>query len=202
MSAATTGPAAALTSIVGGEHVATDADTLTRYARDRLPFGIFKARSGSLPGVMPVAVVKPADEAEVVQLVERSARDGFRIIPFGLGSGVLGGTIPLGEEVMLDITRLDRMVKIDELNGLATVQAGMNGGGFEKALNDAGWTSGHLPQSIHISTVGGWAACRGGGQASRATARSRTSWSVCGPSCRMGACSTCGPSRAAPSVRR
>ncbi len=169
MSAAVAGsaaPAAALAEIVGSENVAQDRETLTRYARDRLPFGIFKARSGGLPGVLPVAVAKPADEAEVAALVERSRRDGFRIIPFGLGSGVLGGTVPLGGEVMLDLTRLDRLVSIDEVNGLAIVQAGMNGGEFERALNAAGWTSGHLPQSINISTVGGWAACRGGGQAS------------------------------------
>jgi alkyldihydroxyacetonephosphate synthase len=159
-------PAAALADIVGADHVATDVETLTRYARDRLPFGIFKARSGGLPGVMPVAVAKPANESELVELLARSKRDGFRVIPFGLGSGVLGATIPLGGEVMLDLTRLNRLVEIDETNGLAVVQAGMNGGEFERALNAAGWTCGHLPQSINISTVGGWAACRGGGQAS------------------------------------
>ncbi len=169
MSAAASGhdsPVAALADVVGADHVATDHETLTRYARDRLPFGIFKARSGKLPGVMPVAVAKPADENELVELVKRSKRDGFRIIPFGLGSGVLGGTIPLGGEVMLDLTRLNRLLEIDGTNGLAVVQAGMNGGEFERALNAAGWTCGHLPQSINISTVGGWAACRGGGQAS------------------------------------
>ncbi|TDR89014.1 FAD-binding oxidoreductase [Enterovirga rhinocerotis] len=162
----TGGPAASLAAVVGPTHVSTDAETLTRYARDRLPFGIFRARSGGLPGTMPAAVAKPASEEEIVRLVESSARDGFRIIPFGLGSGVLGGTIPLGGEVMLDVTRLDKLLAIDETNGLATVQAGMNGGEFERALNAAGWTCGHLPQSINISTVGGWAACRGGGQAS------------------------------------
>jgi alkyldihydroxyacetonephosphate synthase len=159
-------PIAALADVVGPDNVATDTETLTRYARDRLPFGIFKARSGGLPGVMPVAVAKPADEGEVVELLMRSKREGFRVIPFGLGSGVLGGTIPLGGEVMLDLTRLNRLIEIDEINGLAVVQAGMNGGEFERALNAAGWTCGHLPQSINISTVGGWAACRGGGQAS------------------------------------
>ena len=158
--------AATLSAVVGEDHVATDVDTLTRYARDRLPFGIFRARSGGLPGVMPVAVAKPASEAEVAELVRASAREGFRLIPFGLGSGVLGGTIPLGGEVMVDLSRLDRLVGIDETNGLAVVQAGMNGGDFERALGEAGWSCGHLPQSINISTVGGWAACRGGGQAS------------------------------------
>ncbi|MBY0295067.1 MAG: FAD-binding oxidoreductase [Methylobacterium sp.] len=156
----------AVRALVGDGHVATDRDTLVRYARDRLPFGIFKARSGGLPGTVPRAVVRPASAEEVAEVVRLAARDGHRIIPFGLGSGVLGGTTPLGGEVMLDLTRLDRLIALDEVNGLATVEAGMNGGAFEAALNARGWTSGHLPQSIHISTVGGWAACRGGGQAS------------------------------------
>lgn len=155
-----------ISGIIGAQNLLTDEETLRRYARDRLPFGIFKHRSGSLPGTTPVAVACPATESEVAALLEASAAEGFRVIPFGLGSGVLGGTIPLGGEVMLDLTRLDKLVSIDEVNGLATVQAGMNGWDFETALNAAGWTSGHLPQSIKISTVGGWAACRGGGQAS------------------------------------
>lgn len=155
-----------LAAIVGRDHMVAEGDELKAYARDRLPYGIFRARSGGLPGTLPGAVVRPADKGAVAELLRQSAEHGFRVIPFGLGSGVLGGTIPLAGEVMMDLSRLDQLVKIDEVNGLATVQAGMNGGEFERALNEAGWTSGHLPQSINISTVGGWAACRGGGQAS------------------------------------
>jgi alkyldihydroxyacetonephosphate synthase len=156
----------AVAAVVGVGNVVTDAETRATYARDRLPFGIFRARSGGLPGTLPSAVARPKDAYEVARLLALSAEKGFRIIPYGLGSGVLGGTTPLAGEVMLDLQRLDRLIEIDEFNGLATVEAGMNGGAFEKALNEAGWTCGHLPQSIHISTVGGWAACRGGGQAS------------------------------------
>jgi alkyldihydroxyacetonephosphate synthase len=42
----------------------------------------------------------------------------------------------------------------------------MNGGQFEAALNARGYTCHHLPQSLHMSTVGGWAACRSAGQSS------------------------------------
>lgn len=67
---------------------------------------------------------------------------------------------------MLDMQRMDRVLEIDRENNLVTVEAGMNGGLFEEALNAEGFTCGHLPQSLTISTVGGWAACRGGGQES------------------------------------
>lgn len=88
------------------------------------------------------------------------------LIPFGAGSGVLGGTIPLTGELMLDLKRLNRILELNTTDGTVTVQAGMNGMQFEQALNDSGYTAGHLPQSIAMSTVGGWAACRGAGQAS------------------------------------
>jgi alkyldihydroxyacetonephosphate synthase len=62
--------------------------------------------------------------------------------------------------------RLNGLLEVGETDGTATVQAGMNGGQFEAALNARGFTCGHLPQSLHMSTVGGWAACRSAGQSS------------------------------------
>src|SRR5690606_33660591 len=74
--------------------------------------------------------------------------------------------LPLGGELMLDVKRLNRIADVDTVNGLVTVGAGMNGGQFEASLHARGYTAGHVPQSIHMSTVGGWVACRGAGQAS------------------------------------
>jgi len=110
--------------------------------------------------------VRPADTAETAGIVALLRGRKQPLIPAGTGSGVLGGAIPLCEEVVVDTSRMDAILRIDTENQLVTVQAGMNGGDFEAALNEAGWTAGHYPQSINISTVGGWAACRGGGQAS------------------------------------
>ncbi|EFG8200209.1 FAD-binding oxidoreductase, partial [Escherichia coli] len=80
--------------------------------------------------------------------------------------GVLGGATPLAGGAVIDVCRMTGIVSINEIDRLVTVRAGMNGMAFERALNELGWTTGHLPQSIEISTVGGWAACRGAGQAS------------------------------------
>lgn len=158
--------AAALAAIVGAEHVLTEFEARRAYAHDRLPFANFRERFGKLAGVMPRLVVRPgaADEVEGIVKLARALR--VELIPFGNGSGVLGGAIPLHHEVMVDLRRLDRIIDINPHDAMVTVQAGMNGGEFEKALNAEGFTTGHLPQSIEISTVGGWAACRGGGQAS------------------------------------
>ena len=158
--------AEAFAAVVGAEHVLAGFDERLAYARDRLPYAVFRERIGELAGAVPQLAVRPADADEVARIVRLARERGIRLIPYGNGSGVLGGAIPLGGEVMLDLRRLDGIVALNPADAMVTVRAGMNGAAFEKALNEAGFTTGHLPQSIEISTVGGWAACRGGGQAS------------------------------------
>lgn len=157
---------AQLHELVGKDNVLTDQEARLSYGRDSLPYAKFCYRSGRLPGTLPVAVVRPASAEDISEVMKFSRANGIRVIPVGTSSGVLGGTIPLCNELVIDLTRLDKILHIDEINHLVTVQAGMNGWAFEEALNAVGWTAGHYPQSIKISTVGGWAACRGGGQAS------------------------------------
>jgi alkyldihydroxyacetonephosphate synthase len=157
---------AAFADIVGTTYFLTSHADRYAYCRDRLPYGLFRLRGGKLPCTLPSAIVCPADEAELIAIVSLAIREKIALIPFGAGSGVLGGTIPLNCEVVVDLKRMNRIVALNDLDGTVTVQAGMNGGQFEEALNQRGYTSGHLPQSIYMSTVGGWAACRGAGQAS------------------------------------
>ncbi|GMG82136.1 FAD-binding oxidoreductase [Paralimibaculum aggregatum] len=158
--------AAEFAGLIGAEHVLTEEEARAGYAHDRLPYANFRAREGARVGTLPALVVRPATAEQVAAIVRLAAERDAPVIPYGSGSGVLGGTIPLGNELMLDMQRMDRITAIDTENNLVTVQAGMNGGAFEAALNEKGYTAGHLPQSLTISTTGGWAACRGGGQES------------------------------------
>lgn len=158
--------AKAFAAIVGESHVLTSFDERLAYARDRLPFAVFEERAGEIAGDVPRLIVRPGNADEVAKVVAHAHRHRIPIIPYGNGSGVLGGAIPLGGEITVDLRRLDRIVAINETDATVTVEAGMNGAAFEQELNAAGFTTGHYPQSIEISTVGGWAACRGGGQAS------------------------------------
>lgn len=157
---------AEVAAIVGAGHVHTGWGVRQAYGRDRLPLATFAVRAGQWPGTLPVAVISPADHDEVASVVGWASRAGIALVPWGAGSGVLGGAIPLGGEVVLDLKRLNRGPVIDTDNHLARCGAGLNGAQFETALAEAGYTAGHLPQSMHMSTVGGWVACRGAGQAS------------------------------------
>jgi alkyldihydroxyacetonephosphate synthase len=62
------------------------------------------------------------------------------------------------------MTGLQDIVSVDLGNLLVEVQAGTFGPDLERALRGEGLTLGHWPQSVDLSTVGGWLACRGAGQ--------------------------------------
>lgn len=156
----------ALSAALGEAQLSTAVADRLAYARDRTPLATFNMRAGRSLGDFPVAIATPESEAQVAQVMALANAHGFVVIPYGAGSGVVAGAIPVADTVMLDLKRLNGLVELDDVNGLVTVQAGMNGARFEELLNARGWTSGHYPQSLNMSTVGGWAACRGAGQAS------------------------------------
>jgi alkyldihydroxyacetonephosphate synthase len=67
---------------------------------------------------------------------------------------------------VLDLGRLDRIVEVDEASRTVTVEAGVRGSDLERVLGEHGLTTGHYPQSLAISSVGGWIATGSVGQAS------------------------------------
>jgi alkyldihydroxyacetonephosphate synthase len=67
---------------------------------------------------------------------------------------------------MVDTKRLDRIGPLDEVSGLVTVEPGVIGQNLEEWLGARGWTLGHFPSSITVSSVGGFAAARSAGQSS------------------------------------
>jgi alkyldihydroxyacetonephosphate synthase len=82
-------------------------------------------------------------------------------------SGVCGGAVPVHGGVLLDLCALSGIRSLDETSLVLDVQAGTFGDRLEGTLRrEHGLTLGHWPQSIALSTVGGWLACRSAGQLS------------------------------------
>jgi len=156
----------ALKSEFGEEHVHSDFESRLAHSRDRLPMGRFQHRSGRLTRALPNAVLEPTTIEQLTKAVEFATSNNLSVIPYGNGSGVLGGTVALDGELIVSLRKLDRILEIDETNNVVRVEAGVNGRTLEDALNERGYTCGHYPQSLDMSTVGGWAACRGSGQGS------------------------------------
>jgi alkyldihydroxyacetonephosphate synthase len=112
------------------------------------------------------AVVRPESMEAVAEILRDASATGRTIIPIGLRSGVVGGVLPRGDEIALDLSRLDRIEAMDECALTIRAQAGVRGSVLEEYLNARGLTLGHYPQSLAISSVGGWIATASSGIAS------------------------------------
>lgn len=142
----------------------TDADRLA-YARDMWPLGLLWARGGRVP-TPPDAVIWPRSEADLVELVQLARKHRVPLIPFGAGSGVCGGTWATQGGVAIDLKGFDDLMPVDRKRRTVEVGAGVLGEVLERRLNAQGFTLGHFPSSIYMSTVGGWLAARSAGQLS------------------------------------
>jgi alkyldihydroxyacetonephosphate synthase len=115
---------------------------------------------------IPAAVIFPASTEEVTTVLAWASQTSTAVIPRGAGSGVCGGAQATAGSVVLDLSRLDQITDIDLVSQAVSVQAGVRGDQLERALAEHGLTAGLYPQSIAISTVGGWIAASSAGQAS------------------------------------
>jgi len=138
---------------------------LAAAARDLWPRGLIETQSGEAPANRPAAVVWPENSAQIAAVLEFARREGYRIVPFGAGSGVCGGIFPDARTIVVDTKRLLEL-RIDESAPVVRAGAGVLGSDLEAALEKRGYTVGHFPSSIICSTVGGWVAARGAGQCS------------------------------------
>ncbi len=146
--------------------VSTEAADLAETSRDWWPLAMTWALDGQV-GQLAAVVARPADEAEVGQVVGRCAEEGVPVTVTGGRSGVCGGSVPLHGGVALDLTRLQGIRGLDTESLIVDVAAGTFGNDLEDELRAThGCTLGHWPQSIELSTVGGWLACRSAGQLS------------------------------------
>jgi alkyldihydroxyacetonephosphate synthase len=132
--------------------------------RDWWPLSVQWAVEGVNPS-LPSVVAAPADAQQVSAVLKLCNQEAVPVVPFAGRSGVCGGSLPIYGGVALDLTALSGIVEVDDTSLLARAQAGTWGDEFEETLRARHEkTAGHWPQSIALSTVGGWVACRGAGQ--------------------------------------
>jgi alkyldihydroxyacetonephosphate synthase len=150
---------------LGDGAVVTDAATLRERAVDCWSLALLRRARGEEPA-LPAAVVLPSSTEEVASVLAWASESRTVVIPRGAGSGVCGGSQAEAGSVVLDTARMNRVTSIDTVSRVVYVQAGTRGDQLEDALAEHDLTLGHYPQSLAISTVGGWIAASSGGQAS------------------------------------
>ncbi|MEZ5180371.1 MAG: FAD-binding oxidoreductase [Acidimicrobiales bacterium] len=135
-------------------------------SRDWWPLAMVWATEGKV-GQVAGAIARPTSTDEVAAVLRLCADARVPVTPAGGRSSVVGGTVPVHGGVLLDLTELSGIEEVDATAGIVQVLAGTFGDAFEDELQAThGLTVGHWPQSMSLSTVGGWIACRGAGQLS------------------------------------
>jgi alkyldihydroxyacetonephosphate synthase len=149
--------------IVGDEHFSQQESDLISYSLDYWLYGVFRSQKGDLPA-LPSAVISPVAAAQIQEILKCAREYKVSITPFGGGSGVLGGAIPLHGSVVLNLQRMNKFMNLDELSLVAELEAGIMGANLELELNNRGYSAGNIPQSLYCSTLGGWISTRAAGQ--------------------------------------
>ena len=156
-----------LSRLLGEGKALTDAASLAARRHDYWMLSHVRDHVGA-PAPSPACVVRPASVEDVQATLRFAAERGVPVIPFGLGSGVVGGVVARPDAILLDMGAMNATRFIDPVNLLAGFDAGKNGLEAESEVAAQGLTIGHWPQSVAVSSVGGWVATRASGQFSTA----------------------------------
>jgi alkyldihydroxyacetonephosphate synthase len=146
--------------------VTVDPGTLAEASRDWWPLAMAWATEGHV-AALASAVARPSDADQVSAVLAACHEARVPVTAAGGRSGVCGASVPLHGGVVLDLTAMAGIVDVDPTSLVLDVLPGTFGDVLEQELRaDHDVTLGHWPQSVGLSTVGGWLACRSAGQLS------------------------------------
>ena len=161
-------PAVSNEPFLDGLREALDADQISQVASDRLAHShgqlsvdeVYRLLHGkSLERIVDI-VLYPQKEEDVASIIQLANLHGACLVPFGGGTNVSGALACASTEqrciAAVDMRRMKRILWLDEENLQACVEAGISGKELERELDAKGYTSGHDPDSIELSTLGGW----------------------------------------------
>jgi alkyldihydroxyacetonephosphate synthase len=157
----------ALAAIVGDANCISDDYGRLLRAGGKSTLDLLRRKDSGVQDA-PDAVLLPANEEAVAEVLRFCAKQSIAVVPFGGGTTVVGGVDPIRGDfkavVSLDLRRLDQLHGLDEVSGEAELGAGVTGPDAERLLGERGFSLGHFPQSFQFATIGGFAATRSSGQ--------------------------------------
>ena len=142
-----------LAEIVGDDAVLADKRELVVYECDAY----------TLQRNPPTAVVLPRSTQEVAAVVRLCAELDVPIIPRGAGTSLSGAVLAIDGGVMIALTRMNRVLKIDPRNRRALVEAGCVNAWITRDASEHGLFYAPDPSSQTACTIGGNIATNSGG---------------------------------------
>src|SRR5262244_1904630 len=144
---------AALRAIVPGEGVIDDLDGMRPYECDAL----------SAYRQLPLVVVLPETVAQVSAILRYCQDNTVKVVPRGAGTSLSGGSMPVGDAILLGLGKFNRILEIDFGNRCARVQPGVTNLAISKAVEAEGFYYAPDPSSQIACTIGGNVAENSGG---------------------------------------
>jgi glycolate oxidase len=141
-----------LKKIAGKDGVLSTPEDLAVYSYD-----------GTFAEHCPDVVVLPRTTEQVSQILALAARERIPVVTRGMGSGLAAASVPFSGGIALAITRMNRILEIDESNATAHVEAGVVTADLQTVVEKLGLFYPPDPSSNRHSTIGGNIACNAGG---------------------------------------
>ncbi|MCF6092658.1 FAD-binding protein [Microaerobacter geothermalis] len=132
--------------------VLTDLADLMSYSFDA-SFGTY----------IPDVVIQPKSTKEVADLVKLANQEKIPVYPRGQSTSLSGGPLPVKGGMVLDLSKMNEKLIIDEEDLVAIVSPGVLTSEIHKAAENKGLMYPPDPSSSHVSTIGGNLAENSGG---------------------------------------
>jgi FAD/FMN-containing dehydrogenase len=99
-------------------------------------------------------VVRPDNEAEVIQIAKICVKHKVSLTVRGAGTGNYGQCVPLQGGIVLDTSKMNRISWIKP--GLACVEPGVKMAAFDKKAREIGWELRMAPSTYRTASIGGF----------------------------------------------
>jgi len=130
------------------------------YREDELARAVYSEAAG-ITRAIPAAVAVPVDAEDVVVLVKWAAESGTALIPRGSGSSMAGGAV--GSGVVVDLSRINHLDRIDDRNNTVWTEPGVLWSTLDVAARRKGLRLPPDPSSGKFCTLGGMVATNASG---------------------------------------
>ncbi|HWO43768.1 MAG TPA: FAD-binding oxidoreductase [Candidatus Eisenbacteria bacterium] len=104
---------------------------------------------------LPLCLVRPLSTSDVQALVRFANEQRVPLVPYGGGSGLMGGALSIRPGIVVDMRAMDGILEVDADSRSARAQAGVVLESLEKRLNESGFILGHDPWTLPVATLGG-----------------------------------------------
>lgn len=146
--------AAVLKDLLGPDQVLTRPEDIAQYRRltwlqprPRIPL--------RYPLGQPAAIVRARSASDVAMVLQKASEVGVPVVPYGGGTGVMGGATPIAGGLLLDLGAMNRILELNPDDLVAVVEPGVILSDLANAAEEKGLLFAHDPWSQPIATVGG-----------------------------------------------